>query len=206
MQSEKWGKIKNSLKKAARKKDPAMRGVEIASVVASALHQINIDPVLVGGAVVSFYTEGKYTTQDIDMVSPSGSEVSEIMQKIGFKKIGKDFINKELGIYVEFPSESLGPTEKVDVVKVGGTRLKMISLEDIIVDRLSAYKYWGSTIDGVNAMIMLETANPERKRLEKRASEEDVLDALDYIEDLLERVIRKKISRDDATDLLNRFK
>ena len=205
MPSEKWKKIKKKLRKASREKDESLRGVRIAAVIADALREVNIDPVLVGGAVVSFYTEGKYTTRDIDMISPSGKEVDEVMAQLGFVKQGKDFVNETLSIYVEFPSDSLGPTEKVNVTRVDGTKLKIISLEDIIVDRLCAFKFWRSDVDGVNAMIMLELGEADKIRLEHRASEEDVLDALDYVKYVLETVIRKRLSPTEANQLLKRF-
>lgn len=204
-QSEKWKRLQDKLGRAAKEKDTALRGVKVAAVVSDALREIGIDPILVGGSAVAFYTEGKYTTHDIDMISPSGKDIEEIMKRLGFSKFGKDYSNKKLKIYIEFPSDALGPTEKVNIIKIGTSRLKIISVEDLIVDRLCAFKYWRSTIDGVNALIMLELGIADRKRVERRAREEDVLDALDYVEDVLKKVIRKRLSPGQASDLLAKF-
>lgn len=203
--SEKWKKLQDKIKRASKEKDRALRGVKVAAVISEALKEIGIDPILVGGSAVAFYTEGKYTTHDIDMISPSGKDIEEVMGRLGFSKFGKDYSNKQLKIYVEFPSDALGPTEKVNIIKVGTSRLKIISIEDLIVDRLCAFKYWGSTVDGVNALIMLELGIAKKARVEDRAREEDVLDALDFVENALERIIRTKLTPKQASELLARF-
>ena len=197
--------IRSNLNETIKIDDRPTRGIKIAALISEALKTIDIDPVLVGGSAVAFYTEGKYTTDDIDMVAPSGPDVQKIMTLLGFIKTGKDFINKELGIYIEFPSEFLGPTEKTSTITIKGHDLTIISIEDLIIDRLASFKYWKSTVDGVNALMMLELGIANKARVEKRAREEDVLDALDYIENALELIIRKKLSTEEATEKLNRY-
>lgn len=203
--SEKWKRLRDKLNRASREKDGAFRGVKIAAVISEAFREIDIEPVLVGGGAVAFYTEGKYTTRDIDMISPSGKDIEEIMERLGFSKFGKDYSNKKLKIYVEFPSDALGPTERANIIRIGTSRLKIISIEDLIVDRLCAFKYWRSTVDGVNALIMLELGIADKARVEDRAREEDVLDALDYIEDSLQIIIRKRLPPAKASDLLAKY-
>lgn len=193
------------LERAASEKDPALRGVRIAAVVAAALGEIGLEPTLVGGAAVAFYTEGRHTTEDVDLVTPSGPKVDEVMASLGFRKRGKDYIGGDGEIYVEFPSSSLGPTERADIIEVDGVSLRIVSIEDLIVDRLCAFKFWRSGLDGLNALILLELGRADRRRLESRAGEEEVLDALDHLEDVLEVAIRTDLSPEAASDLLNRF-
>ncbi|MFH1653861.1 MAG: hypothetical protein ABIE74_07365 [Pseudomonadota bacterium] len=202
MKLKKYQKLKNALKKAIKEADLGIRGVKIASVIAEALHEIDIDPVLVGGAAVAFYSDGRYVTEDIDMLAPSGPDVQEVMEELGFSRFGKDYINKELNIYVEFPGSSLGPTERAIVIKVGDVDLKIVSIEDLIIDRLNAFKYWKSAVDGVNALNMLELGIGDEGRIINRAREDDVLDALDYIRGVLRKVIRQKINPQLASELL----
>lgn len=136
MRLENSEKLKNLLKKAAAEKNAARRGVRIAAVIAQALRQIGQDPVLVGGAAVEFYSEGEYTTRDIDMVAPGGRELWVAMEQLGFARRGKDFIHEAFEIYVEFPAETLGGERKSDSLDVDGMPLQIISIEDLIVDRL----------------------------------------------------------------------
>lgn len=205
MPSKKWEKLRDKLSQASTEKDVALRGVKIAAVISDALKEIGLDPILVGVSAVAFYTEGRYTTADIDMVAPSGKDVTEVMANLGFSRLGKDYTNKKLGIYVEFPGEALGPTERANVIEIDRVLLRIISQEDLIIDRLCAYKFWGSVVDGVNALIVLEIGGYDLARLENRAREEDVLDALDYIGHTLETITRKKLPKTEATELLKKF-
>jgi len=171
--------LRKNLQRAAAEKDPALRGVRIAAVVARALGEAGLEPTLVGGAAVAFYTEGNYTTQDVDLVAPSGPRADGAMQRLGLLKRGKDYVSEDGAIHVGLPSA--------------------------VVDRLCAFKFWKSGIDGLNALIMLELGRADRSRVESRAGEENVLDALDHVEDVLETALRTDLSPGQASDLLNRF-
>jgi len=197
--------LRKNLQRAAAEKDPALRGVRIAAVVARALGEAGLEPTLVGGAAVAFYTEGNYTTQDVDLVAPSGPRADGAMQRLGLLKRGKDYVSEDGAIHVGLPSAALGPTERAEVIEIDGVPLRIISVEDLIVDRLCAFKFWKSGIDGLNALIMLELGRADRSRVESRAGEENVLDALDHVEDVLETALRTDLSPGQASDLLNRF-
>lgn len=191
--------LKSRLKKAAAEKNEAKRGVRIAAVIAEALRQIGQDPVLVGGAAVEFYSEGEYTTKDIDMVAPGGKELWEVMEQLGFAKRGKDFIHEDLEIYVEFPGEALGFDRKSDRLDVDGLPLQIISLEDLIVDRLCSYKFWRSEVDGLAALLLLEVGGWEMQRLKAQAAREEVTDALEAVQNIYESIVRKKLSKKEAS-------
>lgn len=194
--------LKKALDAAAKVKERGERAVAVAAVIAEALRQVGQDPILVGGAAVEFYTEGGYSTKDIDLVSEGGEDLIQVMEGLGFEKFGKDFVDKKRNIYVEFPSRSLKPGETAIPVKVGDRSLRLISIEDLIVDRLCAYKFWKSGIDGVNAWLLIEIGVSDEDRLQKRAEMEDVRDALDAVRSAREQIIRKKLSRKKANRLL----
>lgn len=194
--------LKKELAGAARLKDRAERGARLASVIAEALRPSGRDPVLVGGAAVEFYTQGEYTTSDIDMIAEGGKDLVEIMTGLGFQKIGKDFVDRRNKIYVEFPGASLKPSERTRRIQVGSKTFRIISIEDLIVDRLNAFKFWRSLMDGANVLMLLELGEADETRLKERSSEEDVLDALISLQKIREEVIRKKLSREKADALL----
>lgn len=187
---------------AAKIKDSAERAVGIAAVLARALRQVGQDPVLVGGAAVEFYTQGGYSTEDIDMVAPGGADLVKTMEQLGFEKMGKDFIHEPLKVYVEFPGASLGPDERFQEIQMGGQHLRIISVEDLIVDRLASFKFWQSAIDGTNAMLLLELENIDETRLLFRARQENTEDALGSIRALKDEVIRKKLNKEKGSRLL----
>ncbi|MDO8461794.1 MAG: hypothetical protein Q7S98_02920 [Deltaproteobacteria bacterium] len=197
-------RFKEKIKDAAAETNLARRGVKIASVIAEALRTIDQDPILVGGAAVEFYTEGQYATSDIDMLAPGGPELWETMKELGFERRGKDFINKELELYVEFPGYGL-KEEKSDTLNIDGILLQIISREDLIVDRLASYKFWKMALDGLNALLLLEQGEWDPERLQKRARQENVLDALEWIEKIYQEIARKKLDKKEATQRLQEW-
>ncbi|MBI4211011.1 MAG: hypothetical protein HY540_00090 [Deltaproteobacteria bacterium] len=195
--------LRVALAQAASEKNLALRGVRIAVVIAQALREIGQDPVLVGGAAVEFYTEGNYATKDIDMVTFGSKELVDVMQQLGFEKHGKDYLHEVFRIYIEFPSDCLGPEEKKDEIDVNGSALNIISLEDLVIDRLCAYKFWKSEKDGVAALLLLESGNMDVQRLENRSRAEDVFDALTWIREVYEEIVRNKIKKTQASKRLS---
>jgi hypothetical protein len=202
MPSSDLKKLKSDLTRVASQKDPARRGVEIAAVISEALKTINQDPVLVGGAAVEYYTEGEYTTGDIDMVAPGGPPLWELMRQLGFERKGKDYVYPKLDIYIEFPGETLGHHVLSNIIDINGTRLEIISIEDLVIDRLCSYKFWGTGQDGLAAVQLMEAGPLNENRLKERAIEENVLDALDYLQGLYEEIFRKKLSKKEASNKL----
>jgi hypothetical protein len=140
-------------------------------------------PILVGGAAVSLYTDGMYNTIDIDFVGYLNTDAENAMLKAGFTKEGKDWVNDNYDLSVEFPSGRLGPTEKSIIKEFKGVPIKIISIEDLIIDRLNAYKYWNQTLEWHNVILLIDIINtdtmvPDIGRLWKRADEEKVSDIL----------------------------
>lgn len=205
MQSKNLNNLGVKLKTAAKEKSLARRGVKIAAVIAEALRSVGQDSILVGGAAVEFYTEGGYATKDIDMIAAGGPDLWRVMEELGFQRRGKDFINEKLEIYIEFPGEMLGAGRISNVLDVDGMPLRIISVEDLIVDRLCAYKFWKSGMDGLSALLLLESGRCDRGRLKKQAKKEAVLDALDYVEKLYEQVVRRKLSKKRASQLMQQW-
>jgi len=171
--------LKNELKEAAKIKEYPERHIKIVLVIKKALADFMIEPVLVGGGAVEFYTMGAYTTGDIDLVAPSGKDIVERLKLFGFEKKGKNFVSNKLNIFLEFPSGSLSPDEKYNELDIDGEKIRIISIEDLIVDRLNAFKWWGSTIDGVNSLLLLNSkiVNINKKQLEIKIRAHDLMDA-----------------------------
>lgn len=104
-----------------------------------------IDLIIVGGLSVEIYTEGGYTTQDIDFVGPSHQEIMQALDELGFQRMGKDSFLEELKVFVEIPGSTLEDANESYVRKVptkDGFTLSVIGIEDIIKDRLRAFIHW----------------------------------------------------------------
>lgn len=139
-------------------------------------------PVLVGGGAVEVYTAGNYSTKDIDLVYDDSKILDKILIPLGFEKDGRYWYSNEADIILECPGSEL--PRRTQLVRLGeGEEALVISLEEIIIDRLCAFKFWKSEKDGEWARTILGgSANiVDVDFLRKTAIEEDVLDSLEQI-------------------------
>lgn len=130
-------------------------------------------PVLVGGAAVEILTGGAYTTGDLDFVGSVPSLVRKTLEANGFRRSGRHWINDTAEIFLEFPGDALDPTERSIRYEAFGYDLVLVSLEDLLVDRLGAWAYWKSGVDGANAFLLYRICRNEidDRRLTRRARE-----------------------------------
>ena len=102
---------------------------------------------LVGGAVVSIYTDGANQSGDLDFVKLDlfTSKLEDAMKEINFKKHGRNYINPECKhLFVEFPGGppvTVGEDNSIipDEVIVEGEIIKIYSPTDCAKDRLASY-------------------------------------------------------------------
>lgn len=106
-------------------------------------HQIEL--IVVGGLSVEIYTEGGYTTQDIDFVGVDHEKIMEALEDLGFVRLGKDSMHEELKVYVEIPGSRLKDADEEYITRIttkDNFSLSIIGKEDIIKDRLRSYIHW----------------------------------------------------------------
>ncbi len=140
-------------------------------------------PVLVGGAAVEILTGGAYTTGDLDFVGSVPKSIGAILVSNGFERVGRHWIHREGQVFVEFPGSSLGPNERPFRYTAFGHDIILVSIEDLLVDRLGAWEYWKSGVDGANAFVLfrLRRAEIDHDRLRKRTTEEGFAAALEAL-------------------------
>lgn len=129
-------------------------------------------PILVGGAAVELYTTGAYTTGDVDLVGRVRPAVALELRNAGFERHGRHWVHESAQEFVEFPGSTLGPEEVATWALLGGRRIRIISVEDLLVDRLGSWDYWQSSVDGANAYLLWRArhATIDRARLERRVT------------------------------------
>ncbi len=140
---------------------------ELWKFVAIHLKKHNVDTILVGGAVVSIYSEGAYESGDLDFVLTDMfiKNLPSLMNKIGFiKKGGRHYEHPECKhLFVEFPSSFLeiGEDNQVipDEVTVEGTIIKILSPTDCVRDRLAGYMYFKSR-DNFDQAVLVAKKHP----------------------------------------------
>ncbi len=106
-------------------------------------------PIVIGGCALSYYSREVYFTADIDLAYPDRKALDDVLKEIGFKKEGRYWISEELKIAIEAPASILvGEDSPLEIVEfTEELRCKIIGIEDLIIDRLNACKYWNSVIE-----------------------------------------------------------
>lgn len=133
----------------------------------------NKKPVLVGGSAVEFYTRGTCKSIDIDLLADRDS-LEKVLEKMGFSKIGRHwFYTKDIGIEIVGDSTE---GRRVNEVLHEGKLIRILSIEDLIVDRLSACKHWKSQYDCEQALVLVGAYSDklDMEYLKKRMKEEDL--------------------------------
>ncbi len=122
---------------------------EVGAYVCSELEKHDIHVVLSGGSCAQIYSDGKYTSLDIDLVNRYNErrgKITKVMNSLGFVEEHKYFIYPETDFYIEFPPGPLGvgdaPVNVIAQMIFDTGTLRLLSATDCIKDRLAAYYHW----------------------------------------------------------------
>ncbi|WP_108126116.1 hypothetical protein [Saccharospirillum mangrovi] len=135
---------------------------ELAAVVAEHLQDWDIEVVLVGGLAVEIYSQNLYLTQDIDLVNTnyqSPQLLSTAMAELGFFKQGRVYVNTTTDIVVEFPAAPLSVGDEliteINKIQVANKSLPILTVSDVIKDRLSAFLHWQDRQSLIQAVAVM---------------------------------------------------
>ena len=155
----------------------------VAGVISEAFKTFGVIPVVVGGSAVEFYTLGNYTTRDIDMIVEDPEYIKSVMTKLGFlNDAGTWYLPHNPSIVVEFPKGPLaGDRKRIQPVQLPNNHTAyLISLEDILIDRTLAAKYWtDGSEEWVRFMMVAHYDEIDWKYLRNVAKQELCLDTLE---------------------------
>ena len=129
---------------------PLKRQLLIVGLITKELEQRGKDiPTVIGGCALSYYSREVYFTSDIDLAYSDREELDKVLSEIGFDREGRYWINEGLKIAIEVPAGVLiGEESPAEIVELGeDLRCRIIGIEDLVIDRLNACKYWKSEID-----------------------------------------------------------
>ncbi len=122
---------------------------ELAGYVCSQLEKEGIKTVLSGGSCVEIYSQGKYTSDDIDLIdrfNGGHTKIKNVMIDLGFKEHNRYFVHKETPYFIEFPRGPLGvgdaPVKNIASRENDTGILRLLTPTDCIKDRLAAYYHW----------------------------------------------------------------
>jgi len=156
-------KLQKLIDTAIATKDKLERQIYAAAVISSAFEKKGIQTVLVGGAVVEYYTAGGYTTADIDMILPplEKEEIETVMKELGFERFEdyRHWLHPDIPVPVEFPP---GPLQvghllihEVNEIEVEKIKLKILKVEDILLDRLIMAQEWKDLQAQIQAEMLM---------------------------------------------------
>jgi hypothetical protein len=109
---------------------------------------------LVGGQAVETYTAGQFPSGDIDVTTSDSATTEKVLKNLGFKQIRMIWFNKPLG--VAFHIVGYFAPNKPRTIKVGPYKARMVGVEELIVDRLSAAKSWNIPADYEKAKVLYD--------------------------------------------------
>jgi hypothetical protein len=149
---------------------------------------------------VELYTSGQFATGDIDVTSTDRSKMEILLKQMDFESEGMIWLNKNLMIAIQIVAHSPSRTEKARLIEVAGLKLKVIGVEDLIVDRIVSAKYWRSNtkLDLEQAAVLFRNFREslDLSYLRRRSSEENV-------EDYFQEISKKKFK--PSTSNSNQF-
>lgn len=168
-------KTQEVLKIIEKTESPLKRQLLMVALLTRLLKMMNKQaPIIIGGCALSYYSREVYFTSDIDLAYADREALDKVLKSIGFKKDGRYWVHEGLKMVIEAPASSLpGQDSPIEVVELGeGLQCSVIGIEDLLIDRLNAYKHWKSEIDGemVELLIRRYRNDLDWSYLEKKAA------------------------------------
>ncbi|MBO0889138.1 UbiD family decarboxylase [Candidatus Bathyarchaeota archaeon] len=160
--------------------DPLRKKLLLLGYVTDRLEKESESVFLVGGQAVETYTAGQFTTGDVDITTTDAKKTMKILANIGFKRIGMIWLSERLGLAVHIVGMSPPNPEKTRTIEVGPYNVRLVGVEDLILDRLAAAKFWNSTRDMEQAKALYSNflEQIDSDYLKTKAKEKNVADAL----------------------------
>lgn len=164
--------------------DPLIKRIKLGTLISEAFSERGIDIILTGGSAVEFYTAGNYMTGDMDFHVRENSQKEEIMRELGFSGQGRNFYLEDA--YVEFIStEYMGSKDRALIQKNEFGTLKIIGLEDILLDRIRGAKFWDDATpvyeEWAIALVYDNYDRVDWKYLKENATKTECNDVLKHI-------------------------
>jgi hypothetical protein len=93
------------------------------------------EPIVVGGTAEEYWAGGEYHPTDLDLCPRPSPSDFKALESVGLRKSGRHWTREDLPVAVEFPGSG-DDIERTVTVKIGGVSIRMISCEDLYLDRV----------------------------------------------------------------------
>lgn len=177
---------RNEWESIGREPSEFRRKILTSGYIADRLSRDGVKTYLVGGEAVEVYTSGQFITGDIDLVVSDREKAVKLLESLGFTRTSRVWVNENLNLTVDIVGTALsGSEEKTRTLKVAGYTLKVAGIEDLIIGRLTSYKYWKTApqTDLEQALTLLANYREEldTEYLNSKAADQKVADVLNLI-------------------------
>lgn len=182
----------DALDKLALERDSVRKRARFVAIITREMTKAGAaEPIIVGGEALEIYTQGSYTSGDIDL--KASELLCRLLEQAGFRSNGSgNFYHAGLDIYVDW----LGPNfdipgqeevrERALTIRLGDDEyVKVISIEDLIVDRLNAAKHANDADSRMWAETLFLVAGNGSIPLDL-----DYLDRIAHFEDVHDELVR----------------
>jgi hypothetical protein len=93
------------------------------------------EPIVVGGTAQEYWAGGEYHPTDLDLCPRPSARDLEALVAVGLSKRGRHWVREDLPVALEFPGSG-DDIERTVVVQVDDVSVRMISCEDLYLDRV----------------------------------------------------------------------
>lgn len=145
---------KSFVAKVRKEPNELRRKMLLLGYVTSQLEKKKQSVFLVGGQAVETYTAGQFPTGDIDVTTSDSTTMQKVLKRLGFEEIGMIWLNKKLGM--AFHIVGYFAPEKPGTIRVGPYGVRIVGVEELILDRLSVAKFWNIPADYEKAKVLYD--------------------------------------------------
>ena len=145
---------KSFISKLRKEPNQLRKKMLLLGYVTSQLEKKKQSIFLVGGQAVETYTAGQFLTGDIDVTTSDSAMTQKVLKSLGFEEIGMIWLNKPLGI--AFHIVGYFPPERSRTIRIGPYKARIVGVEELILDRLSAAKFWNIPADYERAKVLYD--------------------------------------------------
>jgi predicted nucleotidyltransferase len=180
-------RVKTKLKKIAALPDETQQMV-LAALLSTLFKEKNVQLTVVGGAAVQFHTNAAYVTKDIDAILQGDTIdiIEAVMSSLRFKRttMYRHFEHPLFKFVVEFPPSPIEIASrvisKVALVNTEEGPVRVIRVEDIIMDRITAAVEWKdeASLEQAKLLWLKNKGEIDLPYLKKFAKEEGYADTL----------------------------
>jgi len=182
-------RLRTELVAAAALDDPTDRLLEVVGIVDEALADLDVRCIVVGGLAMAHWSDRTFVTGDIDVVVPGRTALDARLRALGFERHGRQWKLPEDPVIFEAPAERLEPGDEAEPVTLAsGRTVLVLSRVDLLLWRLREWVHWQSPAGFKQAAALLSSEDPVGERLDRRADEEGLTEALEALRSLSARI------------------